>query len=122
MKIIWRMITERESLWKKTLATKYLNQIKTKLLTDIIPMRPCTQVWKLVKKIIPSIKNHISKTPRNRKSMSIWDDRIMGKEPLNFQWYLLGMGICSVAACYHTIETDTEQRPIWQKEDALSLI
>lgn len=89
MKIIWRMITRKESWWKKALATKYLNQTRTKLLTYIIHVRPCTQVWKLVKKIIPSIRNHISKTPGNGKSVAIWDDRIMGKEPLNLQQDLL---------------------------------
>lgn len=89
--IIWRMITGREIWWKKALATKYLNQTITKLLIGIIPMRPCTQVSKVVKKIIPSIKNHISKTLRNGKSVAIWDDKIMGKEPLNLQRDLPGI-------------------------------
>jgi len=35
MKIIWRMITGKESWWKKTLATKYMNHPRTNLLTKI---------------------------------------------------------------------------------------
>lgn len=85
MKIIWRMITCKERWWKKTLAIKYMNQLRTKLLIENIPIRPCTQVWKLVKKITPLIINHISKIPGNGKTISIWEDRIMGKEPLKLQ-------------------------------------
>lgn len=83
IKIIWRMITSKESWWKKILAAKYMNHPRTNLLAKNIPIRPCTQVWKLVKKMIPSINKHISKIPSNRKNVLIWEDRIMGKEPLN---------------------------------------
>lgn len=58
---------------------KISESFQKKVTTNIIHVRPCTQVWKLVKKIIPSIRNHISKTPGNGKSIAIWDDRIMGK-------------------------------------------
>ena len=83
MQIIWRMIIGKESWWKKTLAIKYMNQPRTKLLTENIPIRSCTRVWKLVKKITPLIRNHISKSSGNGKTISIWEGRIMGKEPLN---------------------------------------
>jgi len=61
------------------------------MLTKIIPDRPCTQVWKLIKKIIPQIRDQISKNPGNGKSISIWDDRIMGAAPLNQQQNLRGL-------------------------------
>ena len=35
------------------------------------------------KKFIPQIRDQISKNPGNGKTISIWDDRIMGATPLN---------------------------------------
>lgn len=85
VKIIWRMIACKERWCKKTLAIKYMNQSRTKLLTQNTPIRSCTQVWKLVKKITPLIINHISKIPGNGKTISIWEDKIMGKEAIYLQ-------------------------------------
>jgi len=48
MKIVWRLITGKESWWKKTLITKYMDGTRKRLLNENIPIRPCTQVWKLV--------------------------------------------------------------------------
>jgi len=79
----WRMISGKEHWWEKVLAMKYLNHPRTKLITGSIPVRSCIQVWKLVKKIIPLIRNHISKNLGNGKTVTIWEDRIMGREPLN---------------------------------------
>jgi len=70
-KIIWRMINGNVHWWEKVLTMKYLNCHRTKLLTDTIPDRPCTQIWKLVKRIIPLIKDKISKNPGNGKTISI---------------------------------------------------
>jgi len=90
-KIIWRMINGNGHWWEKVLTMKYLNCHRTKLLTDTIPDRPCTQIWKLVKRIISLIRYQISKNPRNGKIISIWEDRIMGKNPLNQQQNLRGL-------------------------------
>lgn len=57
-----------------------MNCPRTNLLLENIPIRPCRQVWKLVKKIISTINKYI---PRNYKKFMIWDEKIMGKEPLN---------------------------------------
>lgn len=84
-KIIWRMINGNGHWREKVLTTKYLNCHRTKLLTETIPDRPCTQIWKLVKRIIPLIRDQISKNPMNGKTISIWEDRIMGKTPLKQQ-------------------------------------
>ena len=50
MKIIWRLITGKESWWKKTLLSKYMDGTRERLLKGNIPIRQCTEVWKLVKK------------------------------------------------------------------------
>jgi len=38
-----------------------------------------------VKKITPLIRNHIFKILGNGKTVSIWEEKIMGKDPLNLQ-------------------------------------
>ena len=90
-KIIWRMINGNGHWWEKVLTMKYLNCHITKLITDTIPDSPCTQIWKLVKRIIPLIRDQISKNPGNGKTISIWEDTIMGKNPLNQQQNLRGL-------------------------------
>jgi len=52
------------------------------LLIGNIPIRPCTRVWKLVKRTVPLMSRYISIIPSNGKTTLIWKDRIMGKEPL----------------------------------------
>jgi len=59
IKIIWRMIISKESWWKKPLASKYMNHPIKNLLLENIPIGLCTQVWNLVKKIIPTISKYI---------------------------------------------------------------
>lgn len=70
-------------LVEKNTHHKIHESIENKVTDWNIPIRPCTQVWKLVNKITPLIKNHISKTLGNGKKVLIWEDRIMGKETLN---------------------------------------
>lgn len=67
------------------------NHHRKKLITESIPARPCTQVWKLVKKIIPLIRDQISKNPGNGKTVAIWEDRIMRRDPLYLKWDLRGL-------------------------------
>lgn len=43
--------------------------------------RPCTPVWKLIKKVLPQFRENISKSPGNGKDINIWSDRIMGSNP-----------------------------------------
>lgn len=78
MKIIWRMVTGNKSWCKKTLASKYMYKSRINLWNENVPIRLCTQVWKLVKKTISLFRKYISKIPGNGKSISIWEDRIMG--------------------------------------------
>lgn len=72
---------EKGSWWVEALLKKYLNGQHSKILTDLIMERPCTQAWRLIRKVIPQIKNHISKIPGNGKDINLWTDRIMGSEP-----------------------------------------
>jgi len=82
-KLVWRMLMGKGSWWVEALKRKYLNGLHSNVLIEVIVERPCTPVWKLIKKFLPQIKNHISKSPRNGKEINIWTDRIMGSEPRN---------------------------------------
>ena len=82
MKIVWILITGNKRWWKKSLINKYLNGSKENLLNGNIPIRQSTQVWKLVKRVIPIMGSRISKTPGNGQKISIAEDITMGKDPL----------------------------------------
>lgn len=43
MKIVWRLITSKESWWRKTLINKYMDGSREKLLNGNIPIRQSTQ-------------------------------------------------------------------------------
>jgi len=62
---------------------KYLNGLNSNLLSETIVERSCTPVWKLIKKVLPQFRAHISKVPGNGKDINIWSDRIMGAKPRN---------------------------------------
>lgn len=60
-----------------------MNDPRIDLLSKNVPIRPCMQVWKLVKKMIPIINKYTSKMLGNAKNVKVWEYKIMGKEPLN---------------------------------------
>lgn len=66
-KLVWRMLMGKGSWWVEALKRKYLNVLHSNVLTKVIVERPCTPVWKLIKKVLPQIKNHISKLSGNGK-------------------------------------------------------
>lgn len=57
-------------------------------LNELILDRPCTQIWRLIRKNIPHIKDQFSKNLRNGENTSIWNDRIMGTAPLKRNYNL----------------------------------
>lgn len=65
------MITSQDQWWGEALASKYLNDQRSLLLDALIPDRPYTQIWRLIKKSIPHIKDHLSKNPGNGENTSI---------------------------------------------------
>lgn len=77
------MLTGKGSWWVKAMKRKYLNGLNSNVLSEVIVERPCTPVWKLIKKVFPQFKNHISKSLGNGKEIKIWTNRIMGMKPRN---------------------------------------
>eukprot|EP00253_Pinus_taeda_P019011 PITA_19011 len=82
-KLIWRILTGKGSWWVEVLKRKYLSGTNSNLLFEPIVERPCTPVWKLIKKVLPQFRENTSKFPGNGKSINIWSDRIMGSKPRN---------------------------------------
>jgi len=82
IKLVWRRLIGQDQWWGDALARKYLNGQRSLLINGLIPNRPCTQIWRLIKKSIPHIKDHLSKNPGNGENTSIRNDRIMGAAPL----------------------------------------
>lgn len=84
-KIEWRLITGKGCWWKQFLESKYMNHAQSLLLVEGTSIRPSSQVWKLVKKFFPLIKEHTPKLRGNGKGTNLWDlweDRIMKNPPL----------------------------------------
>lgn len=61
---------------------KYVNHNRILLLIKGYPIRPCSQVWNLIKKIVSLIKENSSKILGNGKSIKIWKEKIMGNQPI----------------------------------------
>eukprot|EP00253_Pinus_taeda_P021165 PITA_21165 len=82
-KLIWRILTGKGSWWVEVIKRKYLSGPNSNLLSEPIVERPCTPVWKLIKKVLPQFRENTSKFPGNGKSINIWSDKIMGSKPRN---------------------------------------
>lgn len=103
-KIVWRLITGSSAWWKSVLEAKYISDSRHKLLELNIPNRDSTHIWKLCKKIIPIMAQHVSKVPGEGSSISISKDRILGQSPMEskeevlpaLNW-LQGKGIWNLA-------------------------
>lgn len=70
-KIAWRLITGKDYWWKQVMESKYMIHAGSLLLVEGILIKPCSQVWKLVKKILPLIKEHTYKLPRNGRGTNL---------------------------------------------------
>eukprot|EP00253_Pinus_taeda_P022784 PITA_22784 len=83
LKLIWKIISGKGSWWVETIKRKYLSGPNSNILNDSIVDRPCTPVWRLIKKVLPHFRENVSKLPGNGKNTKIWADRIMNSNPRN---------------------------------------
>eukprot|EP00253_Pinus_taeda_P010247 PITA_10247 len=82
-KLIWRILTGKGSWWVEVIKRKYLSGPNSNILSEPIVERPCTPVWKLIKKVLPQFRENTSKFSGNGKNINIWSDKIMGSKPRN---------------------------------------
>eukprot|EP00253_Pinus_taeda_P013466 PITA_13466 len=85
LKLIWKIISSKGSCWVETIKRKYLSGPNSNILNDPIIDRPCTPVWRLIKRVLPHFRENVSKHPSNGKDTKIWADRIMNTNPRNLQ-------------------------------------
>eukprot|EP00253_Pinus_taeda_P035074 PITA_35074 len=83
LKLIWKIISGKGTWWVETIKRKYLSSPNSNILNDSIVDRPCTPVWRLIKKVLPHFRENVSKLPGNEKNTKIWADRIMNSNPRN---------------------------------------
>lgn len=109
-KLIWRFLNDKGSWWVEVLKKKYLNGPSFNLLSDPIIERPCTPVWKLIKKVLPQFRENISKAPGSGKEVNIWTDKIMGTRPIsqsqNFKPLQRWMEANHLTSLYHISDWD----------------
>lgn len=80
-KILWKMVSEPNHQTNNTLMLKYSrNTIYRGLQFD--PSVNGTQIWKLCSKSRKFFNQHLYRVPGNDKRINIWNDRIMGNDPL----------------------------------------
>ena len=82
-KIVWRLINGDFAWWKKVLEVKYLNSPRQLLLDHDIPIRACTKIWGLCKKVIPLLASNVSKVPKGGNSTRLGADKILGHQPIS---------------------------------------
>eukprot|EP00253_Pinus_taeda_P017923 PITA_17923 len=81
LKLIWKILSGKGSWWVETIKRKYLSGPNSNILNEPIVDRPCTPVWRLIKKVLPHFRENVSKLPGNGKNIKIWADRIMNSNP-----------------------------------------
>lgn len=83
LKLIWKILSGKGSWWVETIKRKYLSGPNSNILNEPIVDRPCTPMWRLIKKVLPHFRENVSKLPGNGKNIKIWVDRIMNSNPRN---------------------------------------
>eukprot|EP00253_Pinus_taeda_P018186 PITA_18186 len=83
LKLIWKILSGNGSWWVETIKRKYLRGPNSNILNEPIVDRPCTPMWRLIKKVLPHFRENASKLPSNGKNIKIWADRIMNSNPRN---------------------------------------
>eukprot|EP00253_Pinus_taeda_P032656 PITA_32656 len=79
LKLIWKLISSKGSWWVEAVKRKYLSGPSSNILNEPIIDRPCTPVWRLIKKVLPHFRKNVSKhlgaAPVNREAEDsyIWD-------------------------------------------------
>ena len=82
-KILWRLIAGKESWCSKVLRKKYFSGERLRCLDRPILRKSGSSIYKLCLKALPSFKPNLYWIPGNGKKINLWEDAIMGDQPLN---------------------------------------
>jgi hypothetical protein len=81
-KLLWIMVTRKYYCWRKFFFKKYFTSTRKRCLDSTPSSREGSPIWKLIKYYIPIIQHKLSWVPKNGKKIDMWNDRIMGNQPL----------------------------------------
>ena len=82
-KILWNMITGKRTWSKQILKKKYFTGDKERCLERATKVQKGSPIFSLCKKAIPHLISKLTWIPGNGEKIHIWDDSILGDQPLN---------------------------------------
>ena len=82
-KILWNMITGKRTWSKQILGKKYFKGDKERCLEKPTKTQKGSPIFTLCKRALPHFIPKLTWIPGNGAKIKIWDDYIMGDQPLN---------------------------------------
>jgi len=102
-KLLWQMITGKESWSKAVLRKKYFPGTRKRCLDTQPPLRNGSPLYKLCRKALDPFKRNIYWIPGNGKTIKVWEDSILGETPIglrmevnNIKHWLMDKGATSL--------------------------
>jgi hypothetical protein len=80
-KILWKIFSKQRHLVSQILIKKYLQELSMNAMDDGASGKGTT-LWKLCSRAWDFFKEHLYRIPRNGKRTWLWEDKIMGLQPL----------------------------------------
>ena len=81
-KILWNLVSGRESWSKKFLRKKYFPGERLRCLDSPTPCKKGSPIYKLCLKVLHLFQVNLHWIPGNGKKIKLWEDSIMGDQPL----------------------------------------
>ena len=81
-KILWNLVSGRESWSKKVLRRKYFPRKRLRCLDSPNPHKKGSPIYKLCFNVLHHFNAHLHWIPGNGKEIKLWEDSIMGEQPL----------------------------------------
>ena len=82
-KILWKMITGKQTWSKQILRKKYFTRDKERCLERPTKLQKGSPIFSLCKRALPFFTSKLMWTPGNGEKIRIWEDLILGDQPLN---------------------------------------
>ena len=81
-KLLWHLVSERSSWSKKVPWKKYFTGQRQRCLDKNPPNKKGSPIFKLYLKALEHFRSLLYWIPGNRKRIKVWEDSILGEEPL----------------------------------------
>ena len=81
-KILWNLVSGRESWSKKFLRKKHFHRQRLRCIDHTPQLKKGSPIYKLCLKVIDHFRANLYWIPGNGKKINLWEDSIMGEQPL----------------------------------------